>query len=92
MIDTDYGIFSTGGRSEHNILGIRAVTWIKEKDAWRNGSNLIVARHSHACGSFVFENTTILVVTGGAGVDVYQLRWTEFLILGEEKATWSLGK
>ena len=100
MIDTDDGIFSTGGRSDHNILGIRSVTWVLDKNvsawqnssAWQTGPNLIVARHSHACGSFVFENTTILVVTGGTGVNIYQLRWTEFLRLGKENATWSLGK
>ena len=94
MISTEYGIYSIGGRDGHNILDIRAVTWVLDKtdDAWQNGPNLTDARHSHACGSFVFENTTILVVTGGTGRDIYQLRSTEFLSLGKENATWSFGK
>ena len=90
MIATDYGIYSTGGRSDHNNVGIRADTWFWDKNdgVWQNGPNLIEARHSHACGSFVFENTTILVVTGGTRSNVS----TEFLELGGENATWILGK
>ena len=87
MISTEYGVYSTGGNV--NASSARTETWFLGKNTyeWKPEAPMTVARSQHACGSFTFDNSTVLVVAGG-----YTSNSTEFLNLEEgTNKIWQLG-
>ena len=87
-------IFSTGGKSEYNgytdIPCTYTLVW--DKSTWKNTSTTLnQARFKHACGSFILNGTTFLVVAGGSDDDTHSINTTEFLSLDEENSEWVYG-
>lgn len=91
MIATEHGVYSTGGYDDTYMSNARSETWFLAKGSseWKPEPDLISARSGHACGSFTFNNNTVLVISGKTGGQI--ISSTEFLNLGEENRAWQLG-